>query len=150
VSPSEGILLEKMGDGVSGALRIVTELADSVGKLFLIEEPENDLHPDALRALLEFVAGSVPDNQFIVTTHSDLVLRHLGSIEGARVYETSMRTTDLIPSTVIDPVQSRESRLAFSQSLDMIQSCPLVGFSSKSASAIRCSFHTSRLASLGC
>jgi hypothetical protein len=110
VSSSEGLLLEKMGDGVSGALRIVTELADSVDKLFLLEEPENDLHPDALRALLEFVVASIPANQFIVSTHSDFVLRHLGSVEGAMVYETST-TTDLIPTTAIEPVQSRESRL---------------------------------------
>jgi len=111
VSSSEGLLLEKMGDGVSGALRIVTELADSVGKLFLIEELENDLHPDALRALLEFIVESIPANQFIVSTHSDFVLRHLGSVEGAMVYETSTTTTDLIPTTAIEPVESRESRL---------------------------------------
>ncbi|RZK14344.1 MAG: ATP-binding protein, partial [Flavobacterium sp.] len=57
--------------------------------LVLIEEPENDLHPTALKALLDLVVESSADNQFVVSTHSNIVLRHLGAENSARVYQVS-------------------------------------------------------------
>jgi predicted ATPase len=111
LSPTEGISLERMGEGVSGALTTVVELATSLGKTFLVEEPENDLHPEALRALLgAIVDGAAAGNQFLVSTHSDLVLRHLGSTDGAIVYHVSLDDAQ-IPATHFERVTSREERL---------------------------------------
>lgn len=89
LSTSAGIALERMGDGVRNVVTLASELVDDAhDRLFLIEEPENDLHPAALLSLLEVIRESSDHHQFIVTTHSDVVLRELGSIPGGRVYET--------------------------------------------------------------
>ena len=111
VSPYEGVSLRKMGDGIGAATRIITELADSSGKLFLIEEPETDLHPEAISTLLDLIVESLPNNQFIVSTHSDVVLRRLGAIEGVRVYETSLEPDVDLPTTRVTEVVTRAARL---------------------------------------
>jgi hypothetical protein len=108
---TEGISLDRMGEGVGGALALLTELADAEGKLFLIEEPENDLHPQALSALLDALLDAVPANQLVVSTHSDLVLRQLGAVPGAVVYRTELAAGEPVPTTTFAPVRSREDRL---------------------------------------
>ena len=112
LSPLEGLSLDTMGEGIGSAIRLITELVDSTGKLFLIEEPENDLHPEALQKLLTFIIDAVPSNQFILTTHSDLVLRQLGAQPKTRVYETSTADDkDSIPTTTVKAIESVEDRL---------------------------------------
>lgn len=87
VAPGEGIALTRMGEGVSSAVAILTELAVPGSRLFLIEEPETDLHPKALGALLDVVLETADaGHQFLITTHSDIVLRHLGATSGTRIY----------------------------------------------------------------
>jgi hypothetical protein len=49
------IPLESMGEGVSSQLGLITDLCMADGNLFLIEEPENDIHPDGLKALLNVI-----------------------------------------------------------------------------------------------
>ena len=71
-----------MGDGVPNVVGLLADLALTKGKMFLIEEPENDLHPSALKALLELVEDGATHNQIVVSTHSNIVARHLGSCEG--------------------------------------------------------------------
>jgi hypothetical protein len=58
--------------------------------LFLIEEIENDLHPRALKGLLEIIVAKSKSNQFIVSTHNNIVVRHLGSAPDAKVYSLEM------------------------------------------------------------
>jgi predicted ATPase len=87
VAPGEGIALTRMGEGVSSAVAILTELAVPGRRMFLIEEPETDLHPKALGSLLDvFVQAADQGHQFLITTHSDVVLRHLGARSGTRIY----------------------------------------------------------------
>jgi hypothetical protein len=76
------IPLDKMGAGVANCVGLIVELLVSKGKLFLIEEPETELHPQALRGLLDLIADSARDqnNQFVISTHSNVVVRHLGSL----------------------------------------------------------------------
>lgn len=100
-----------MGEGVSSALSLIVELANASGKLFLIEEPENDLHPAALRALLDVLSEAVPSNQLIVSTHSDVVLRHLGAVDGAVVYRAALDEDQVIPTTTFTAIEEREERL---------------------------------------
>jgi predicted ATPase len=99
IGSDETVSLERMGEGVSGGMVLLAELSSPGERLLLIEEPENDLHPKALRSLIEVVRESVPERQFIISTHSDLVLRHLGSVDGAVVYRTTMSLNDRLPTT---------------------------------------------------
>lgn len=69
--------IEQMGEGVPNIVALLANLATSKNKLFLIEEPENDLHPTALRALLQLIIASSAHNQVVVSTHSNIVVRHL-------------------------------------------------------------------------
>jgi hypothetical protein len=113
ISDAEHIDLNRMGEGVSSALRLITEISTSKSKLFLIEEPETDLHPAALRRLLNLIIESSVEhqNQFIVSTHSDLVLRELGAVEGARIYRTKLKFDQDVPATSVKLVDDRSSRL---------------------------------------
>jgi predicted ATPase len=85
----EIIPIDQMGEGVPNIVALLADLALSDGKLFLVEEPENDLHPSALKALLDLLIESSKRNQFVVSTHSNIVLRHLGGVPETRVYEVS-------------------------------------------------------------
>jgi len=79
------IPMEAMGEGVANVVGLLVDLTLAQGKLFLVEEPENDIHPQALKALLDRVVESSSRNQFVVSTHSHIVVRHLGSPSDARV-----------------------------------------------------------------
>jgi hypothetical protein len=83
--------VEKLGEGTPSILALLAHLAVAKGKLFLIEEPENDLHPRALKALLSFIACSSQENQFLISTHSNIVVSHLGAVPEARVFSLEMK-----------------------------------------------------------
>jgi predicted ATPase len=116
VAPGRGIALTRMGEGVSSLVGIMANLASPGRRLFLIEEPENDLHPTALRALLDVLKEeAVKGHQFMVTTHNDIVLRELGALPEARIYEARLASgQDGLPATtyvaVADPFD-RETAL---------------------------------------
>src|SRR5579862_7661191 len=59
------IPLASMGEGVMNTLGLVVDLCVADGKLFLVEEPENDIHPQALKALMKFICERAEKNQFI-------------------------------------------------------------------------------------
>ncbi|WP_457324508.1 ATP-dependent nuclease [Roseateles sp. P5_E11] len=69
--------MDQMGEGVSNIVHMLANLAVSQDKILLIEEPENDLHPGALKALLDLIIVSSVRNQFVISTHSNIVVRHL-------------------------------------------------------------------------
>ncbi len=64
--------LATMGYGLAQALPIIVQVCDSPpGSVFLIEEPEIHLHPEAQGVLLDLMLEMIGEgNQFIVTTHS--------------------------------------------------------------------------------
>ena len=101
----ETIPIDQMGEGVPNIVALLADLALSEGKLFLIEEPENDLHPKALKALLELIAESSTSNQFVISTHSNIVLRHLGAIPSTYVYEVSAVLGQLPTEAVIRAIE---------------------------------------------
>lgn len=111
LSASRAIAIDRMGEGVSSALALIAELADANNRVFLLEEPENDLHPAALRALLEVIVEASEANQFVVTTHSDLVLRVLGAVDGSRVLGVTLNTAAPIPSTEVSAIATQRQRL---------------------------------------
>jgi hypothetical protein len=79
--------MDKMGDGVSETLALIVELCTERGKIFILEEPEMNLHPSGLKALLDLVRKSVEDNQFFISTHSNVVLRELGGSDGTKIFQ---------------------------------------------------------------
>lgn len=82
--------LESMGEGVSNLLGLIVDLCIAEDKIFLIEEPENDIHPQALKSLLELIARKSETNQFFISTHSNIVTKYLGSVENSKVFRVSM------------------------------------------------------------
>ena len=94
-----------MGEGVPNIVALLADLALSEGKLILIEEPENDLHPQALKALLDLIVESSKSNQFVVSTHSNIVVRHLAAAVNSRLYNITSVFGKLPPIATIRAVE---------------------------------------------
>jgi AAA domain, putative AbiEii toxin, Type IV TA system/AAA ATPase domain len=100
------ISIAQMGAGVTMSLGLIVELLTAVNKVFLLEEIENDLHPRALRALARLIGESVNRGcQFIVSTHSHVVLRSLGGLPNAKVFKV-VRSTEgsVVPLSNVEEV----------------------------------------------
>ena len=73
----------------SGTLRVLALmtalLTSSKAKLIGIEEPENYIHPTALSAFMDYIQNVREHTQFMITTHSPLVLDALNEPEAVRV-----------------------------------------------------------------
>jgi predicted ATPase len=113
ISQYESVSLDRMGEGVSSVVTILAELASPGRRVLLLEEPENDLHPEALRELLAVILDAVNESgyQVVVSTHSDLVLRTLGSAAGAIVYRTSLEYSNgSVPTTTYTRLDSAIDR----------------------------------------
>jgi predicted ATPase len=78
--------IEQMGDGVAEIASLLVDLSLAENKVFILEEPETNLHPRGLKALLELIRVSSANNQFIVATHSNIVVRELGADESTKVF----------------------------------------------------------------
>ena len=100
----DNITIEQMGDGVANILGLLAELTVSQGKLFLLEEPENDLHPAALKALLDLIVKSAEKNQFVISTHSNVVVTHLAAQLDSRLYKVSRVDNSWPPEATIREV----------------------------------------------
>jgi predicted ATPase len=114
ISAHESIGLAEMGEGVANLLGLIVDLCVANDKLFLIEEPENDIHPKALKKLLELIEKKSSTNQFIITTHSNIVVRHLGSLPESKLFQVTMqRNESRIPVSKAKEVESHpEARRA--------------------------------------
>jgi hypothetical protein len=84
------IPLTAMGDGIPNLLGLIVDLCIAENKIFLIEELENDIHPKALKSLLNLIERKSERNQFIISTHSNIVTKFLGSVENTKVFKVSM------------------------------------------------------------
>lgn len=98
---NEFIALERMGDGVTELVAHIVELVLERGKIFVLEEPESFLHPRALKALLSLIREAAMYNQFLIATHSNIVLRELAVSENARIFRVTRTSNDpWSPSTI--------------------------------------------------
>ncbi|MEU3923062.1 ATP-binding protein [Streptomyces sp. NPDC029004] len=105
------ITIESMGEGVSSLLGLITDLCVAEGQLFLIEEPENDIHPDGLKALLDVIIEKSANNQFIVSTHSNIVVKYLASAPNSRLFQVEQRQDGRgVPTSTVKLVESTEAR----------------------------------------
>lgn len=107
------IPIPSMGEGVVNALGLIVDLVMAEDKIFVIEELENDLHPKALKALLSLIVQSSTTNQFIISTHSNIVLRHLGAAPDAKVFyvKTELPSADTSPRLFTSTVELCETEV---------------------------------------
>src|SRR5258708_2259547 len=111
VSTYDQVALESMGEGVASILGLAAELTIADGNLFVLEEPENDIHPKALKQLCRAIVEKSRTSQFIVTTHSNVVLRHLGAGPDTRVFAVSGGLVHRVPTSTCSPVEDPAGRL---------------------------------------
>jgi predicted ATPase len=102
----QNIPLESMGEGISNILGLILDLCIAKNKLFLIEEPENDIHPKALKKLLDLIVEKSDTNQFVITTHSNIVLKHLGGCDSTKIFKVDMAFEDKIPTSSISEIEN--------------------------------------------
>ena len=98
------IFLESMGEGVANLLGIIVNLCMAENQIFLIEELENDIHPQALKALLRLIEKKSANNQFIISTHSNIVVKQLGGIDTTKVFKVSMELKERMPYSTVREV----------------------------------------------
>lgn len=60
----------KLSDGSVLLIALFTKILSTKHHIFFIEEPENSLHPKALIMLVNFMKSYTKENQFIIATHS--------------------------------------------------------------------------------
>lgn len=105
------IPLAEMGSGCFHVLSLIGDLADANNKLFIIEEPENDIHPKALKVLLDAIIERADNNQFIISTHSNIVIRKLGAYDGTKVFKVEQKFDENdIPLSNLSEINTSEER----------------------------------------
>lgn len=109
---SEQIVLENMGEGIASLLGLIVDLCTAENKIFIIEEPENDLHPTALKGLLSLIAKKSENNQFFISTHSNIVAKQLGAESRTKIFNIQTSYEDKIPTSWIYPIETSEERAA--------------------------------------
>lgn len=90
----EHIPLTAMGEGVTNIIGLITDLCVAEERIFIIEEPENDIHPKALKALLELISEKSKSNQFFISTHSNIVMKYLGAVENSKIFNITNNRSD--------------------------------------------------------
>lgn len=115
---ASSIPINLMGDGTLNIIEFLVYLCVAENRLFLIEEPENDIHPEALKKLLNLVIEKSTNNQFIITTHSNIVMKYLGSEQDTKIFHFALSNDSNIPKTSIREVgSSTEERRAILEEL---------------------------------
>lgn len=123
VTDTKVIPLRNMGDGVANIVGALVTLLTEDAKLYLIEELENDIHPEALKKLLSLILQKAKKNQFVISTHSNIVVKHLGSEPSSLIYSIQWspffnEESDKIPtSTIIKVGSDSNSRLQLLRNL---------------------------------
>ena len=105
ITDSGEFMLDAVSGGIASIIDIAWQIynfADATEKyIVLIDEIENHLHPTMQRAILPDLINAFPNVQFIISTHSPLVV---GSVKDSNVYA----------------FRYNESNKVFSQHLDLV------------------------------
>lgn len=110
------IRLESLGDGVPHLLWLIGALTTMENRIFVIEEMENDLHPRALKKLCDLIVKASENNQFFISTHSNIVIRHLAE-PSTKVFKVSKDIVEGLPTTSVLVAESFEERMDLLQEL---------------------------------
>lgn len=101
----------------SGTLRVLALLvalrASPEANLIGIEEPENYVHPAALSALVDLLRDASERVQFLITTHSPLLLDILGQPEAVRVVRRDENGTSVAREPDPDGVRTALRKSGF-------------------------------------
>lgn len=73
----EWLLFNQLSDGTKRLFYLISEITLTNRSIVLLEEPELGLHPHQLYKLMEFIREMSDKQQFIITTHSPIVLNML-------------------------------------------------------------------------
>jgi predicted ATPase len=96
------IPLDRMGAGVSNCVGLIVELMLAKNKLFLVEELETELHPSAIRSLMKLIEASlVNGNQFVISTHSNIVVRYLGGLSDTKICQIQRVQNSMPPESTV-------------------------------------------------
>jgi len=106
IGDDKSIKIDRLGAGVERAVRMLVEMIGFKDRIFLLEEPENDLHPTALKAFLEVIDESLGSNQLFVSTHSPIVLKYLAARKDATILEVQAVPDAEIPESTIRIVEN--------------------------------------------
>lgn len=98
------VSIESMGEGVPNIVALIAELVSAKNRVFLIEEPENDLHPNALKSLLDLIIEKSGENQFFVSTHSNIVVRHLAGAQNSKLFKVDAKFGELPTTASIEEI----------------------------------------------
>lgn len=90
------IPIDSMGEGVVNILGLIVMLLTEDRKLYLIEELENDIHPKALKKLLDLILEKSKQNQFVISTHSNIVVKYLG-IDSSKIFHLQWKPYEQVP-----------------------------------------------------
>ena len=112
INERHNVALDRMGSGSRNIVALYALMADAKNKLFVIEEPENDIHPEALRKLLHDMVEASARNQFIITTHSHIVLNVLGAESDTKIWYVDIDFPDRVPTSSVEEVgDDKDDRL---------------------------------------
>lgn len=97
--------MDQMGDGVTEMVALIVELCTEKDKIFVLEEPETNLHPSGLKALLSMVRTSSKSNQFIIATHSNIVVRELSGGQDGKVFRVHRNGKTITSPSNVEEVE---------------------------------------------
>lgn len=100
------IPISAMGDGISNILGLIVDLCVAENKIFLIEELENDIHPLALKKLLELILRKSKNNQIFISTHSNIVTKYLGADPDTKIFSVQSSLNGNIPTSIVTQVRN--------------------------------------------
>ena len=101
--------IKNMGEGVINIIGLLIYLYSDDSKLYLIEELENDIHPEALKQLLDLIIEKSATNQFIISTHSHIVLTHLGGQKDSTIHHVEWSNKDNIQNSTVTQIDNNDS-----------------------------------------
>lgn len=104
----DNIPIREMGEGIVNMLGLIVDLCLAEDKLFLIEEPENDLHPQAQKALCKLILENASKNQFIISTHSNIIVKSLGVEPETKIFHLTTEFDDKIPKLMVSSINEVE------------------------------------------
>lgn len=133
--------------GLSDGQKIILQLCVALhaqhsqldNTIFLLDEPENHLHPSAVIDLLKSLYETTSSSQIWVATHSIPLLAYIASIEPTSLWyvnEGGIRNAGRHPEIVLDSLLGNEERIG---QLNLFTSLPAqlaaINFASESLSA---------------
>lgn len=117
------ITADKMGSGVSEVAFLVATMVISREKVIVIDEIENSIHPQLLKKLLAVIRDkSVSNNlQFIIGTHSNIVLTQLGGLDGSKVFRVSIDNDESSIQSIATPTERQDLLVELGYELSDLQ-----------------------------